>query len=181
VIPRPSADYFVVGRRQKDYHNPSHNCCIQLLKLYPCDYQANVFFVFLFFCFFSFVVCYTCLCPSFTLQVGNLEFWSQISFEKSQGIWQICHTLVFIYTHTVSLFGYACWSLIFYLSLSRHNIQYMATIVGRGSELRPPPPFQTKKEYPPTLSKIILPSRKSTTIGKKLTKSQQIAKISLKH
>jgi hypothetical protein len=52
-------------------------------------------------------------------------------------------------------------------------------ILGRGSELRPH--AFSQKRSTPTLSKIILHCRKSTKIGKKLTKARKIAKSSLKH
>jgi hypothetical protein len=52
-------------------------------------------------------------------------------------------------------------------------------ILDQGSELRPHP-FRQKRSTP-TLLKIILQSRKSTKIGKKLIKARKIAKSSLKH
>jgi hypothetical protein len=57
-------------------------------------------------------------------------------------------------------------------------------IVSRRSELRGAPhplPFQPKKWNPPSHSKIILQRRKSTKIGKKITKSRKIVKSSLKN
>jgi hypothetical protein len=61
---------------------------------------------------------------------------------------------------------------------STHGATHGTTIVGRRSELRGGPhPFSQKSGTPPTLSKIILPSRKSTKIGKKIDK---IAKNCLK-
>jgi hypothetical protein len=58
-----------------------------------------------------------------------------------------------------------------------------AGIVGRRSKLKGgnPYPFSQKSGSLPTLSKILLLSRKSTKIGKKLTKSRQIAESCLKH
>jgi hypothetical protein len=48
---------------------------------------------------------------------------------------------------------------------------WAVSIVGRRSEIRGPPTLSAKKVDPPPLSKILLLTRKSTKIGKKLTKS----------
>jgi hypothetical protein len=68
-----------------------------------------------------------------------------------------------------------------FIDLTEGSSTMLGSIVGRGSELRGPPNLSAKKGVPPTLSKILLLSRKSTKIGKKLTKSRKIAKSSLKH